>query len=200
MPSQTTMDAFHIAKLYLKEIARLHGVMKSITSNWHIKFISHFWRTLWKLLGSELTFSTAYHSQSYGQTEVTYRNLGNLIWSSVGSNDKQWDQVLSHAKFSYNRSRNGSMKMSPFEIVNGQNPNSILDLVPLPLKDRVNYKAEEMVEHIKHIHETVRKHIEDNNWKYKERVDKGRRRVVFEASDYVWAVLTWDRYTTGEYN
>jgi hypothetical protein len=151
-------------------------------------------------LGFELTFSTTFHPQSYWQIEVTYRSLGNLIRSSVGNNHKQWEQVLSHAKFAYNWSRNMSMKMSPFEIVNGQNPNSILNLIPLPLNDRVSCKAEEMVEHIKHIHETVRKRVEDNNQKYKELGDKGRRHVVFEASDYVLAVLTRDKYPTSEYN
>lgn len=45
--------------------------------------------------------------------------------------------------------------MSPFEIVYGQNPNRVLDLVHLPLKSRVSCKAEEMVDRIKQIYESV---------------------------------------------
>jgi methylmalonyl-CoA mutase N-terminal domain/subunit len=66
------------------------------------------------------------------------------------------------------------------------------------LKAHVSCKAGEMVEHMKHIHETVQKHIEDSNQKYKERVDKGRRRIVFKVGDNVWVVLTQD--PTSEYN
>ena len=36
--------------------------------------------------------------------------------------------------------------------------------------------------------------------KYKQQVDKKRRSVEFEVGDYVWAILTKNRFSTGEYN
>ncbi|PKI53496.1 hypothetical protein CRG98_026102 [Punica granatum] len=38
------------------------------------------------------------------------------------------------------------------------------------------------------------------NAKYKQVADKKRRLVEFEVGDYVWVILTKDRYPAGEYN
>ena len=58
------------------------------------KFVGHFWRTLWKKLGTNLIFSSAYHPQIDAQTEVVNRILGNILGSLVYEHPKQWDLGL----------------------------------------------------------------------------------------------------------
>ena len=61
---KTSLD--QLAKLYIDEIVRLHGVPLSIISDRDPRFTSRFWRSLQQALGTELKFSSAFHPQTDG--------------------------------------------------------------------------------------------------------------------------------------
>jgi imidazoleglycerol phosphate dehydratase HisB len=93
IPCQKTSDATHIANLFFKEVVRLHGLPRSIVSDRDTKFIGKFWRTLWKKLGTNFSFSLAYHPQTHGQIEFVKRSLGDLLRSLVTEHHSQWDNI-----------------------------------------------------------------------------------------------------------
>ena len=94
IPCRKTSDATHIANLFFKEVIRLHGLPRSIVSDRDTKFIGNFWRMLWKKLGSNLAFSSAYHAQTDGKAEVLNRSLGDLLRSLVTKHHSNWDNIL----------------------------------------------------------------------------------------------------------
>jgi hypothetical protein len=128
IPCQKTSDATHIANLFFKEVIRLHGLPRSIVLDRDTKFIGNFWRTLWKKLGTNLLFSSAYHPQTDGQTEVVNKSLGDLLRSLVTEHHSSWDNILPQEEFAYNDSVNRSTGKSPFQIVYGIQPRGISEL------------------------------------------------------------------------
>ena len=50
-----------VAKLFLSQVYKLHGLPTAIVSDHDRIFTSHLWRELFKLAGIELHLSTAYH-------------------------------------------------------------------------------------------------------------------------------------------
>ncbi|XP_052197121.1 uncharacterized protein LOC127804307 [Diospyros lotus] len=139
IPCHKTDDATHVADLFFKEIVRLHGVPKSIVSDRDTKFLSYFWKVFWGKIGTKLLFSTAYHPQTDGQTEVVNRTLTQLLRTVIQKNLKNWEDCLPFIEFAYNRSVHSSTEYSPFEIVYGFNPLTTLDLLPLPVNEKANW-------------------------------------------------------------
>ena len=61
IPCKQTNDASQIVGLFFRDIMRIHGFPLNIVSDRDSKFLGHFQRTLWKKLGKNLSFSSAYH-------------------------------------------------------------------------------------------------------------------------------------------
>ncbi|WMV43229.1 hypothetical protein MTR67_036614 [Solanum verrucosum] len=83
-----------LAKVYVKEIVRLHGVPFSIISDRGTQFTSKFWRKLHDELGTQLTFSTTFHPQTDGQSERTIQVLENMLKACVIDFGGHWDKFI----------------------------------------------------------------------------------------------------------
>ncbi|XP_054801490.1 uncharacterized protein LOC129305505, partial [Prosopis cineraria] len=167
-----TNDAVNIADLFFKEIVRLHGLPKTIVSDRDVKFLSHFWRTLWHKLGTKLLFSTTAHPQTDGQTEVVNRTMTTLLRAIIQKNLKNWVNCLPHIEFAYNRAVHSSTSYSPFEIVYGFNPLSPIDILPLPFSEHANTDGKEKAKFVQDLHAKVKANIERKNEQYAKQANK----------------------------
>jgi hypothetical protein len=119
IPFKTTHNGRELADLYISRIVSLHGVPKTIISDRGTQFTSHFWAKLHEALGTKLSFSTAYHPQTGGQTERVNPILKDMLHASILSYGTKWEDCLPFAEFSYNNSYQASLQMAPFEALYG---------------------------------------------------------------------------------
>ena len=61
IPVKMTYSLDQLAQIYIDKIVSLHGVPASIVSDQDPRFTSKFWESLRKALGTNLSFSTAFH-------------------------------------------------------------------------------------------------------------------------------------------
>ena len=69
IPVRTDYRPSDYAELYFNQIVRLNGVPRTIVSNRGPQFTTRFQEHLHKMLGTNLVRSSAYHPQTFGQTE-----------------------------------------------------------------------------------------------------------------------------------
>ncbi|KAA3483244.1 ty3-gypsy retrotransposon protein [Gossypium australe] len=95
-----------LAKLYVAEIVRLHGVPVSIISNRDPRFTSRFLKELHEALGTRLGFSIAFHPQTDGQSErmapfeVLYgrRCRTHTCWTELGERELWGSELISETE------------------------------------------------------------------------------------------------------
>ena len=161
-----TDNAPYIADLFFKEVVRLHGIPRTIVSDRDVKFLSYFWKTLWSKLDTKLLFSSISHSQTDGQIEVINRIVSMLLRVLIKKNIRTWEECLSHVEFAYYHSVHSATQFLPFEVVYHFNPLTPMDLMSLPLSERVSLDGQKKAEFVRNIHEKVHLNIQKRTEQY----------------------------------
>lgn len=118
--------AASVAEMFLREIIKLHGFPTTIVSDRDKVFLINFWTELFRLQGTELKRSTAYHPQMDGQTEIVNKVVESYLRCFVGDKRNSWVQWLPWAEYSYNTSFYLAFKFTPFQVVYGREPPKLI--------------------------------------------------------------------------
>ncbi|KOM49767.1 hypothetical protein LR48_Vigan08g059400 [Vigna angularis] len=193
IPLKHPYSARTIAEVFVKEIVRLHGVPLSIVSDRDPLFLSNFWKELFKLQGTHLKMSTAYHPESDGQTEVVNRVLEGYLRCFCSEQPKGWCIVLPWAEYWYNTSYQESAKCTPFETVYGRPPPSLHRFVPgETLVEAVNQELQTRDEAL----HQLKFHLARAQELMVRQADKARRPSQVGVGDWVYLKIRPHRQTT----
>jgi hypothetical protein len=183
IPIKTTHKAANIADIYMKEVARLHGVPKAIVSDRDPKFASNFWKGLFKGFGTNLNMSTAYHPQTDGQTERVNQVIEDMLRMYVMDQPSKWEDYLHLVEFAYNNGHHASLKMSPFEALYGIKCNTPISW-DNPA-DRV-IVGPELIKNMEEQMVRINKNLKEAQDRQKSYADRGRIDRQFKVGEHAY--------------
>jgi len=181
IPIRHPFTAPTIARAVFDNVVKLHGMPKTIVSDRDKIFTSTVWKELFRLLGTRLLFSSAYHPQTDGQTERVNQCLEMYLRCVVYDTPKKWKSMLSQAEFWYNSSFHSSLGCSPFHALYGYDP----DFGAGPMSQGSSTTVNEMVQEIKTQNTWLKEHLARAQNKMKQAADRSRKDQVFQVGEQV---------------
>ncbi|KAJ9545341.1 hypothetical protein OSB04_025048 [Centaurea solstitialis] len=177
-----TLPMDKLAKLYIDEVVRRHGVPLSIVSDRDSRFTSRFWDGLQEGLGTKLKLSTAYHPQTDGQSERTIQTLEDMLRSCIIDFGGNWDTHLPLVEFAYNNSYHSSIGMAPFEALYGRKCRTPTCWIEAGEKQ---FAGPEIIQETTDKVKSIRERLRTAQDRQKSYADKKRRPMDFQLGDRV---------------
>lgn len=175
-----------IAEVFVKEIVRLHGIPLSIVSDRDPIFMSNFWKEMFKLQGTQLRMSSAYHPESDGQTEVVNRCLETYLRCFIADQPKTWIHWIPWVEYWFNTTYHASTGRTPFETVYGRTPPTMVRWVQG--ETRVEVVQRELMDRDEAIRQ-LKIHLLRAQDRMKQYADRKRSDRSFEIGEWVFVKL-----------
>jgi transposase InsO family protein len=96
------------------------GIPHTLTTDQGAAFMSHQFKEFATSLKIKLLNSSPYYAQANGQAEASNKTLIGLIKRKIQEKPRWWHEVLLEAFWVYRVSQHGAIKITPFELVYGQ--------------------------------------------------------------------------------
>src|SRR5438128_1134502 len=125
------ISARELARIFLREIWKLYGLLTNIVSDRDTKFTLKFWSALMDLLDIKQKLSTTFHLETDEQTERVNQSLEQYLRMFSNYEQNNWSGLLPMAEFAFNNSVTSATGLSPFYVNYGYHP-EIHWLIPRP--------------------------------------------------------------------
>jgi hypothetical protein len=183
----TTIDVVGLAKLFLREVVRLHALPKTVVSDRGPQFAFTFCGLICNRLGIDRRMSPAFHPQTDGQTERMNAVMEQYLRVFVHYQQNDWVQCLPLAEFAANNGVSESTKCTPFFAVQGVDPRMSFAEEPTQERDQRLLEADQLQATMQQIHEHLRVEMRRSQDVHEE--DPNRERIPapnIQVGSKVW--------------
>ncbi|KAF8679839.1 hypothetical protein RHS04_03732 [Rhizoctonia solani] len=132
------LKAPKLADLFLENVWKRHGMPERTILDRGRIFNNKFLKALYKRLGIDPHYSSAYHPQSDGQTEQVNPSIKHFLRAYSGINQRDWTKWLPMAEFAYNNAVHSSTRKTPFKALYGWEPTLTPSNVPTDVPEADN--------------------------------------------------------------
>ena len=162
IPTNNTISAPELAKLFVIHVFSKHGVPSHVTSDRGSEFVSRFFRSLGTALDMKLHFTSGYHPEGDSQTECVNQTLEQYLQVFCNYQQDNWSELLPLAEFAYNNTPSSTTGVSPFFANKGYHPNLIIH----PERDLASQRAHDFVVDLDELHTTLKDQIAKAQTRY----------------------------------
>ncbi|UYV70936.1 hypothetical protein LAZ67_8001165 [Cordylochernes scorpioides] len=160
-----------VSTFLIEQIFSRHGAPRFLISDRGSQFTSNLMKEVMKMWKVKHCFTTSYHPQTNGLTEQLNRTIINMISMYLNTDQKNCDEILPFITHAYNTTIQETTGYSPFFLLFGREPMSLLDDDNIPIDSNMNDYDEYIEKYLDKIAIT-RQVVINNTEKTQERMKK----------------------------
>ncbi|UYV75794.1 hypothetical protein LAZ67_13001373, partial [Cordylochernes scorpioides] len=177
-----------VSTFLVEQIFLHHGAPRFLISDRGSQFTSNLMKEVVKMCKVKHCFTTSYHPQTNGLTERLNRTLINMISMYVNTDQKNWDEILPFVTHAYNITIQETTGYSPFFLLFGREPMSLLDDDNIPIDSNMNdydEYIENYLDKIARTRQVVINNAEKTQERMKRNYDKKHNERIYEPGHLV---------------
>jgi transposase InsO family protein len=109
-----------VIEFITEHINHIFHIPQTLTTDQGTSFVSAQVREFIESYKIRLFNSSPYYAQANGQAKSNNKTLIKLIKKKIEDNPRRWHEILSKALWAHRISRHGATRVTPFELVYGQ--------------------------------------------------------------------------------
>ena len=183
----TSLDADTTTAEFIEKVVLAEGIPTYLQSDNGTSYKNSKFRNMTNSLNIKHVFSSSYRPKSNGQAERYVKTLSEGIRIYCMEHQDTWDVYLPHLVFAINNAESATTAFTPFFIMKGRNPNTIVDSKINPQEEKsLNLHIIDKLKRIDYTYNQVIENIEKRTEQMRQQHDKKAKPTQVQKESLVY--------------